>query len=111
MASHDIEFINILNQGTDNAVCSVLRIGDIRIMLDCGCNETLDHSMLEMVHKEAEDVQFVLISHATWMHVAALPYLKQKGVSARIIATSPIAKIGAASVHELFIGLKENPKS
>ena len=37
----DIEFLNILNQETDLAVCNILRIGEIRIMFDCGCNESI----------------------------------------------------------------------
>lgn len=38
----DIEFTNILNKEQDGAQCSILRVGDIRIMLDCGCDERID---------------------------------------------------------------------
>ena len=37
----DIEFTNILNREHDNASCSVLRVGDIKILLDCGCDEAI----------------------------------------------------------------------
>ena len=47
--TEDIEFINILNQERDNAECSILRIGDLRIMFDCGCNEKFDRALLDIV--------------------------------------------------------------
>ena len=37
----DIEFTNILNIEQDNAQCNLLRVGDIKILLDCGCEERL----------------------------------------------------------------------
>jgi len=37
----DIEFTNILNREHDNATCSLLRVGDIKILLDCGCEERI----------------------------------------------------------------------
>ena len=37
----DIEFTNILNREQDNACCSVLRVGDIKILLDAGCDEAI----------------------------------------------------------------------
>jgi hypothetical protein len=35
----DFEFTSILTQELDGANCSVLKIGGIKIMLDCGCDE------------------------------------------------------------------------
>lgn len=40
----DFYFTNLLNKEVDGAWCSVLRICDIRILLDCGCNETTTES-------------------------------------------------------------------
>ena len=102
-SSNDIEFINILGQEVDGAICNVLRIGDIRIMFDCGCNETLDEDLLEIVKNEARRADYILLSHSTCLHVGALAYLSSQGVSAQVIGTSPVAKIGAQTMHELFI--------
>ena len=68
----DIEFQNILNKEQDSASCSILRVGDIKIMLDCGCDERIDdHSMLDpnsslrRVADAAREVHYIFISHAT----------------------------------------------
>lgn len=34
----DVEFISILNQEKDKAICNILKIGEIQLMLDCGCD-------------------------------------------------------------------------
>lgn len=133
MQQHDIEFISILSQEKDRAVCSVMRIGQIKIMFDCGCNERIDKQVLELVAREAQQCRFVLLSHSTCMHLGTLPYLhalEEKEASKgrlvpnsigqpadlgdldrrRIIATSPVAKLGAQTMHELCIQMKENPE-
>ena len=68
----DIEFKNILNKEQDAASCSVLRVGDIKIMLDCGCDERMaDESMLDpnsplrRVSDIAREVHYIFLSHAT----------------------------------------------
>ena len=43
------------------------------------------------------------------MHVGALPYLFAHNIDVRVIATSPVTKIGAQAMHELFIQRKECP--
>ena len=35
----DISFENILCKEKDRAICSLLRVGDITMLLDCGCDE------------------------------------------------------------------------
>ncbi len=37
----DIEFTNILTYEQDQASCNLLRVGDIKILLDCGCDERI----------------------------------------------------------------------
>ena len=71
-APFDIEFSNILNKEQDAAQCSILRVGDIKIMLDCGCDERIDdrsmldpNSSLRRVADNARDVHYIFISHAT----------------------------------------------
>jgi Cft2 family RNA processing exonuclease len=68
--AHDIEFTNILNRETDFATCNLLRVGDIKIMLDCGCDERIDPlsfgtESLEKVEQVAKDVHFIFLSHPT----------------------------------------------
>ena len=106
----DVEFINILNQEKDQAICSVLRVGQIRIMFDCGSNEKIDQTLLDIVKKEADRANYILLSHSTCMHVGALAYLHARGSVIKVIATSPVAKIGAQTMHELYIQKKETPQ-
>lgn len=35
----DIEFSNILNKERDQATCNVIKVGDIKMMFDVGCDE------------------------------------------------------------------------
>ena len=72
-------------------------------MFDCGCNEKIDQNLLEFVRNEAIHVDYILLSHSTCMHVGALAYLYSKGIRTKIIATSPVAKLGAQTMHELYI--------
>ena len=90
-----MEFINILNQEKDQAICSILRVGQIRIMFDCGSNERIDQKLLDIVKKEADKANYILLSHSTCMHVGALAYLHARGNNIKVIATSPVAKLGA----------------
>ena len=68
----DIEFTNILNIEQDNAQCNLLRVGDIKILLDCGCEERLHDkqmanvaSAIRRVEEKAKDCHFIFISHST----------------------------------------------
>jgi len=106
---NDIEFISVLSPTTDQAVCSVLRIAELRIMFDCGCNEQLDEELLKAVYNQAKNVDFIMISHASCYHVGALPYLWSRGIRCRMISTSPCAKLGAQTMYEIFISKKECP--
>ena len=64
-------------------------------MLDCGCNEELSKELLELVKEEAKKVHYILVSHSSYIHVGALPYIQANGINPTIIATSPVAKLGA----------------
>ena len=87
-----------------------MRVGQIRIRFDCGCNENIDKNLLEIVKNEALKADYILLSHATCMHVGALAYLNAKGVHKEVIGTSPVAKLGAQTMHELYIQKKESPE-
>jgi Cft2 family RNA processing exonuclease len=88
----------------------VLRVGQIRIMFDCGSNEFIDQKLLDIVKREADKANYILLSHSTCMHVGALAYLHAQGNTIKVIATSPVAKIGAQTMHELYIQKKESPQ-
>jgi Cft2 family RNA processing exonuclease len=49
-------------------------------MLDCGCNQNLDSTLLKIVETEAKNVDYILVSHASYIHVGALAYLTAKKI-------------------------------
>ena len=103
----DIEFWNIYNREQDRASCGLLRIGEIKILFDCGCTEKVkdqdefdQDSGIRRVAEAASKVNYIFISHPTIQHVGALPFLQKVGVLSNpelkgILATSPVAKVGA----------------
>ena len=113
----DIEFKNILNKEQDSASCSILRVGDIKIMLDCGCDEKIDNnsdtdpaSSIRRVEAAAREVDYIFISHATIQQVGTLPFLHKRGILSNlqgILSTSPVAKVGAQTMYEFAIQKKE----
>ena len=61
----DFEFSNILNKVLDGAWSNIIRIGDIKIMLDCGCPESATtNEVFEKIANEANDVDYIFLSHA-----------------------------------------------
>lgn len=68
-------FRNILNKDSDKATCNIIKVGDISMMFDCGCDEQISKANLELVLHHAKLVDFIFLSHASFMHVGALPYL------------------------------------
>ena len=75
----DFEFTNVLNKERDGAQCSVLRVGDIKILMDCGCDEAASAETFERVAKVASEVDFIFLSHAHYMSLGCLPYLHTFG--------------------------------
>lgn len=69
-----IKFTSIFGGGEGGPVCSLLEIGDIRILLDCGyfVNENdFDGSLLSKIGR----LDAVLLSHSDINHIGGLPLL------------------------------------
>ena len=90
----------------------MLRVGDIKILLDCGVDEAIHDkwllnptSSIRRVEAAAKDVHYIFVSHATVHHVGALPLLHERGHlnNATILSTSPVAKVGAQTMYEFII--------
>jgi Cft2 family RNA processing exonuclease len=102
----DIEVIPI-SSDTDLFQCSVLRVGDYRILLDCGWAENFDVTLLEDLIDDEDllgRIDAVLISHYDLAHCGALPYLvSRKKLRGQIFATECVKRMGEltlASLHE-----------
>jgi len=95
----DFEFTNLLNKEHDGAWCNILRICDIKILLDCGCDEAASspYDAFDRIAQAAKDVQYIFLSHANHMMIGCLPYLHKLGLlhNINVFGTSPVAKLGA----------------
>ena len=123
----DIEFRSILNREKHGANCNLLRIGDITLLFDTGCDEHASEASLKVVAEYAKQAHYILISHPSHMQVGALPYLHKIGLLNKdtqiddgvenkgsetgqlqeILATSPVVKIGQQTMYEFVIQKKE----
>jgi len=71
----DIRIRAVLTKENDHATCTVLQVGDISIMFDCGIDEKATPEALQQLTELARKVNFILLSHASFQHVGALPFL------------------------------------
>ena len=110
----DIEVIPI-SADTDGFYATILRIGSIRILLDCGWTERMDVEQYAQLSPDLfNQIDLVLLSHYSLNHVGALPYLlfrnwgrklrfMQDFEGPRIVATEAVrrlAELSLASLHE-----------
>eukprot|EP00002_Diphylleia_rotans_P017896 TRINITY_DN3473_c0_g1_i5.p1 TRINITY_DN3473_c0_g1~~TRINITY_DN3473_c0_g1_i5.p1 ORF type:complete len:629 (-),score=117.29 TRINITY_DN3473_c0_g1_i5:599-2485(-) len=92
----------------EGPICSLLEVDDVRILLDCGWNETLDESLLEPLRDVCKQVQLVLITHGDFNHAGALPYAVSKfNLNCTIYATKA-AKFLAEQTIKAFIKTKSS---
>lgn len=102
-----------VSQDSDQFQCSILKIGNLRILLDCGWTESLDTEQYAALSPEVfSGIDAVLISHYSLGHCGALPYLLNRGMRkkflqdappCRILATEACRRMGEltlASLHE-----------
>ena len=93
--------------------CSLLRVDDSVILLDCGWNESLDPSLLvQLTDSELfPKISACVLTHADLAHSGALPFLvRAKKMTCPIFATSAVKRLGeltAASLHEDIDGVRD----
>ena len=110
----DIEVIPI-SHDSDEFYATILRIGSIRILLDCGWTERMNVDAYSQLSSDVfSNLDLVLLSHYSLNHVGALPYLLFRNwgrklrlmsdfAGPRIVATEAVRRLGElslASLHE-----------
>ena len=79
---------------TRGAVCSLLRVDDLNILLDCGWDAHMSPDSVAPLARVAPSVHIVLLTHADMHHAGALPYaMRHLGLKATIFATVPTPKL------------------
>ena len=91
----------------DGGVCALLKIGDAKILLDCGCSSATDFDELlktaETV-RAVDGLDAVIISHADLHHVGALPLFlssKRGNQPQRQQGTTPSTSISGTSAGSI----------
>jgi len=91
-------------------LCSLLKIDGLRILLDCGWNDSFNTELLEPLREVCPKVDLVLISFPDLEHMGALPYaIKEFGLckagekKVPICLTKAAADLGVLSLYDVYI--------
>lgn len=94
----------LLGGREEGAVCTLLEIGNSRLLLDCGCLTGTPASSLQHMRDKLEEIgpiDAILLSHADMAHVGGLPFFFGEFGKHGF---SPHTKIQFIMyIHELFI--------
>lgn len=86
---------------------SVLQIGSVRILLDCGNDGNFSTSVTDRIAEIASSIDLVLLSHHDLRHVGALAVCVAKhGLKAPVFATLPCVKLGTMTLYEAWLGFR-----
>ena len=106
-----IKFTPLYNNNTIGAVCSLLELGNVRILLDCGKDHSIssdDISKAVNTIKSSGGVDIILLSHADTQHVSGLPYMfgegeNKLGIDIPIICTVPVLKYSKLCLYDNYL--------
>lgn len=100
MALHEAE-------SEDAPYGSVLQVGSVRILLDCGNDGNFSTSVAHRIAEVASSIDLVLLSHHDLRHVGALAVCVAKhGLKAPVFATLPCVKLGTMTLYEAWLGFR-----
>ncbi|CAN0100547.1 unnamed protein product, partial [Phaeothamnion confervicola] len=89
-------------------LCSLLEIGGVRILLDCGWDIHFDLAVLEPLRDVLGRVDLVLISHSDLEHLGGLPYaVGRLGLNAPVYCTLPVHKMGQMGVYDAVLSREQ----
>eukprot|EP00930_Biecheleria_cincta_P039530 TRINITY_DN27169_c0_g1_i1.p1 TRINITY_DN27169_c0_g1~~TRINITY_DN27169_c0_g1_i1.p1 ORF type:complete len:880 (-),score=149.67 TRINITY_DN27169_c0_g1_i1:63-2702(-) len=78
--------------------CSVLKLGGLTVLLNCGLNESLDPKLLTPLIPHLGELDLILLTHADVKHLGALPYILSKyPTNCPIVCTEPVSRLGELS--------------
>jgi len=105
----EIQFEHILSKEYDGCTANFLKIGNIGIMFDCGIDEEANPEILQKYEAYLPKVDIILLTHATFRHCGALPYLwktyDMENIS--VYATFPVNKLACTCMYEYFMSQKQ----
>lgn len=108
LSAYDVKFTPLYGCFDDTGrgagpICSLLEVGDVSILFDCGWDIHFDEKMLEPLAAVISKIDLVLISHPDLEHLGGLPYAVGKlGLTAPVFATLPTIKMGQMCVYDAY---------
>ena len=102
--SGSVSVTAVLGVGSSSPHCYVLRVDEWSLLLDCGWNAAMDESLFSAAALSLlSSVDCVLLSHSSFRHCGALPYIRRRvGLSCPIYATLPVARMGAMTLYDHY---------
>ena len=106
--NHGVKFTPLFGDRSDGAVCSLLELGKIRILIDCGKDFNVSSDDMIAIVKDLKSkggVDLILLSHADTQHISGLPYFLTKngdsGLGAvPLLCTVPVLKYSRMCLYE-----------
>ena len=107
-----VSFEHILSKEYNGWTSNFLKLGNAGIMFDWGIDDEADPKVLAAYDNYMSKVDVILLTHATFRHWGALPYLKKKYDFSKInvYLTFPVKKLGITSIYEYIIAQNELKK-
>ncbi|KAL6765646.1 beta-lactamase-like protein [Haematococcus lacustris] len=107
MSGCSIKYTPLGGLQPDDLVAGLLEFDGCKILLDCGWDESFSLEAVQHLRDIAPQVDAVLLSHQDLQHVGALPYLiAHCGLSAPILGTLPVQRMGSLALQELVSAKK-----
>ena len=95
-----------VGRGSDG-VCTLLEIGGVRLLLDCGISMDGFQHIASTVQdlKQIGGVHAVLLSHADMHHIGSLPFVLGKAGLGKtpVLCTSPVSKFGQVVLYDFVL--------
>ncbi|KAI7851223.1 beta-lactamase-like protein [Circinella umbellata] len=97
-----IKFTPLSGAKSEDPLCYLLEIDEVKILLDCGWTDKFDVQDLTNLKKVAKQIDAVLISHCDLNHLGALPYAKSHlGLKCPVYSTVPVVNMGKMCLYDL----------
>ncbi|CAK9052951.1 unnamed protein product [Durusdinium trenchii] len=78
--------------------CSILKLGGLTVLLNCGWTESLDPKLLIPLIPHLQELDLIVLTHSDVRHLGALPYVLTKyPVSCPVVCTEPVCRLGELS--------------
>ncbi|XP_026431729.1 cleavage and polyadenylation specificity factor subunit 2-like isoform X1 [Papaver somniferum] len=86
----------------------LVSIDGFNILIDCGCNDVFDTSLLKPLSSVASKIDAVLLSHPDIPHLGAFPYAKHHlGLTAQVYSTEPVRRLGLLTMYDHYYSQKQ----